>query len=205
MKEILYILLDQYADHEIPFLAQGITTDEVGPRKEMKYVNKIVAATMEPVRSIGGFRMLPDYSFDTMPRDYAALVLIGGYGWQSRNADRVVPIVKEAIAQGRLVGAICNAASWMAKHGFLNEVKHTGNGLHQLQQWAGDNHTNAAGYVNEQAVRDRNIVTANGTGQLEFACLMLKALENDTPEMIDRFQMFYQLGMVELFKRYASV
>lgn len=204
MKEILYILLDQYADHEIPFLAQGVTTDEIGPRKELKYVNKIVAATMEPVQSIGGFRMLPDYSFDTMPKDYAALVLIGGYGWQSEEAEKLVPIVKEAIAQGRLIGAICNAASWMAKHGFLNEVQHTGNGLQMIQQWAGDNYTNAAGYVNEQAVRDGNIVTANGTGQLEFACLMLKALENDTPEMIDRFQMFYQLGMVELFKKFAQ-
>ena len=204
MKEILYILLDQYADHEIPFLAQGVTTDEVGPRKELKYVNKIVAATMEPIQSIGGFRMLPDYTFDSMPKDYAALVLIGGYGWQSEEAEKLVPIVKEAIAQGRLIGAICNAASWMAKHGFLNEVQHTGNGLQMIQQWAGDNYTNAAGYINEQAVRDGNIVTSNGTGQLEFACLMLKALENDTPEMIDRFHMFYQLGMVELFKKFAQ-
>lgn len=205
MKEILYILLDQYADHEIPFLAQGVTTDEIGPRKELKYVNKIVAATMEPVQSIGGFRMLPDYSFETMPKDYdAALVLIGGYGWQSEEAEKLVPIVKEAIAQGRLVGAICNAASWMAMHGFLNEVQHTGNGLLALQQWAGENYTNTAGYKNEQAVRDGNIITANGTGQLEFACLMLKALENDSPEMIDRFQMFYQLGMVELFKKFAQ-
>lgn len=204
MKEILYILLDQYADHEIPFLAQGVTTDEIGPRKELKYVNKIVAATMDPIQSIGGFRMLPDYSFDTMPKDYAALVLIGGYGWQSEEAEKLVPIVKEAIAQGRLIGAICNAASWMAMHGFLNEVQHTGNGLLALQQWAGENYTNTAGYKNEQAVRDGNIITANGTGQLEFACLMLKALENDSPEMIDRFQMFYQLGMVELFKKFAQ-
>lgn len=204
MKEILYILLDQYADHEIPFLAQGVTTDEIGPRKELKYVNKIVAATMEPVQSIGGFRMLPDYSFDTMPKDYAALVLIGGYGWQSKEANKLVSTVKDAIAKGRLVGAICNAASWMAMHGFLNEVQHTGNGLLALQQWAGENYTNTAGYKNEQAVRDGNIITANGTGQLEFACLMLKALENDSPEMIDRFQMFYQLGMVELFKKFAQ-
>lgn len=204
MKEILYILLDQYADHEIPFLAQGITTDEVGPRKELKYVNKIVATTMDPIQSIGGFRMLPDYSFDTMPKDYAALVLIGGYGWQSKETNKLVSTVKDAIAKGRLVGAICNAASWMAMHGFLNEVQHTGNGLLALQQWAGENYTNTAGYKNEQAVRDGNIITANGTGQLEFACLMLKALENDSPEMIDRFQMFYQLGMVELFKKFAQ-
>ena len=35
---------------------------------------------MESVKAIGGFRMVPDYSFDTMPEDYAALVLIGGFG-----------------------------------------------------------------------------------------------------------------------------
>ena len=78
MKQILYVLLNNYADHEMPFLAQGITSGETGFRKEPKYVNKIVAPTLEPVKSIGGFRMMPDYSFDSMPDDYAALVLVGG-------------------------------------------------------------------------------------------------------------------------------
>lgn len=199
MKEILYIILDQYADHELPFLAQGITTDEAGPRKEPKYVNKIVAATLEPVRSIGGFRMLPDYSFDTMPKDYAALVLIGGYGWQSKGEDMVVPIVKDAIEQERLVGAICNAVSWMAKQGFLNNIKHTGNGVHQLKLWGGDNYTNEANYINEQAVSDGNIVTANGSGYLEFAREMLLLLGNDTPEMTERYYQFNKQGLVKLF------
>lgn len=27
---------------------------------------------MEPVKSMGGLRTLPDYTFDTMPKDYAA-------------------------------------------------------------------------------------------------------------------------------------
>lgn len=56
-----------------------------------KYVNKVVAPTLEPVKSIGGFRTVPDYSFDTMPDDYAALVLIGGFGWATPVAERVVP------------------------------------------------------------------------------------------------------------------
>jgi hypothetical protein len=83
MKEILYVLLDNYAEHEIGFLPGAIDTDDQGFRKEPKYANKMVAPTMEPVKSIGGMRTLPDYSFDTMPEDYAALVLIGGYGWMS--------------------------------------------------------------------------------------------------------------------------
>ncbi len=73
--------------------------------------------------------MLPDYSFDTMPEDYAALILVGGFGWATPIADKVVSIVKHAIEKGKIVGAICNAASFMAKHGFLNNIKHTGNEL----------------------------------------------------------------------------
>ena len=91
------------------------------------------------MRSCSGFRTLPDYSFDTMPDDYAALVLIGGFGWlDEQEADKVVPIVRHAIEKGIIVGAICNAASFLAKHGFLNAVKHTGNGLEQLRLWGGD-------------------------------------------------------------------
>ena len=53
----------------------------------------MVAPTMEPVKSIGGMRTLPDYSFEAMPADYAALVLIGGFGWMNPEAERVLPIV----------------------------------------------------------------------------------------------------------------
>ena len=78
--EVLYILLNDYADHESVFLAGAISNDAVAKRQHPKYINKVVAPTLEPVMSCSGFRILPDYSFDTMPEDYAALVLIGGYG-----------------------------------------------------------------------------------------------------------------------------
>lgn len=135
--EILYILLPDFAAHEVVYLAQAIASDEYALKENPKYVNKIVAPTMEPVKSIGGFRTLPDYSFDTMPDDYAALVLIGGFGWSTPVAEQVVPIVRKVVEKGKIVGAICNAASFMAKHGFLNAVKHTGNGLEQLKIWGG--------------------------------------------------------------------
>ena len=69
----------------------------------------------------------------------------------------------------------------MAKQGLLNNIKHTGNGIDQLKLWGGNNYTNEAGYVNELAVADGRIVTANGSGYLEFTCELLKLLENDTP------------------------
>lgn len=135
-----------------------------------------------------------------MPDEYAALILIGGYGWlDEKISDKVIPIVRKAIEKGIIVGAICNAASFLAKHGFLNNVKHTGNGLEQLELWGGNNYTNQAGYINKQAVSDKLIVTANGTGELEFAKELLLLLENDTPEQIEMFYRFNKEGFCTLF------
>ncbi len=200
-KEILYVLLDKYAAHEMVFLSQAINDGEMGPRECPKYINKVVAQSMEPVTSISGTRTLPDYTFETAPKDYAAIVLIGGHGWRNEVlADQALPLAKDAICKGRIVGAICNAASWMAKQGFLNNIKHTGNGIDQLKLWAGEKYTNEEGYVNEQAVSDENIVTANGSAYLEFAKQLLMLLENDSPEMTERYYMFNKMGLVELIK-----
>lgn len=197
--EILYILLPDYAAHEVVYLSEAVASDETALKECPKYVNRAVAPTLEPVRSIGGFSTVPDYSFGTMPDDYAALVLIGGFGWKTPVADEVVPVVRHAIEQGRPVGAICNAASFMAKHGFLNDVRHTGNGLDQLRLWGGDSYTNAAGYVHAQAVSDKRIVTANGSATLEFARELLLLLENDTPERIEMYYQFNRQGFCALF------
>ena len=198
--EILYVLLPDYAAHEIVYLSEAIASDEQSLKENPKYVNKIVAPTLDPVKSIGGFRTLPDYSFDTMPDDYAAMVLIGGFGWATSVADKVVPIVKRAIENGKIVGAICNAASFLAKHGFLNHVRHTGNGVEQLKLWGGENYAGVAMYLHEQAVSDKSIVTANGSATLEFAKELLLLLENDTPERIEMYYQFNKQGFCALFK-----
>ena len=117
-----------------------------------------------------------------------------------KTSDMVIPIVKKAIEKGIIVGAICNAASFLAKHGFLNNVKHTGNGLEQLKLWGGNNYTNQAGYINEQAVSDKRIVTANGTGELEFAKELLLLLENDTPDQIEMFYRFNKEGFIKMMQ-----
>lgn len=197
--EILYILLPDYAAHEAVYLSQAIASDEFALKENPKYVNTVVATTLEPVKSIGGFRTLPDYSFETIPDDYAAIVLVGGFGWSTPLADRVVPIIRHALEKGKVVGAICNGASFMAKCGFLNHVRHTGNGLEQLKQWGGENYTNCDGYVNAQAVSDRNIVTANGSATLEFAKELLLLLENDTPERVEMYYQFNKQGFCALF------
>ena len=199
--EILYVLLPDFASHEMVYLMEAISSDDTQLKANPKYVNKIVAPTMESVTAIGGFRVLPDYSFENMPEDFAALVLIGGYGWLTPVADNVIPIVRKALDNGRIVGAICNGASFMAKHGFLNGVKHTGNGIEQLILWGAENYTNSEGYIHEQSVSDGNIVTANGSGVLEFTKELLLLLENDIPERIEMYYQFNKQGFCALFPK----
>lgn len=197
--EILYFLLPDFASHEMVYLMEAISSDEAQLKENPKYANKIVAPTMEPVTAIGGFKVLPDYSFDNMPDDYAALVLIGGFGWMTPAAEAVKPIVGKALADGKIIGAICNGASFMAKAGFLNGIKHSGNGLAQLQYWGGENYTNPEDYVHQQAVSDGNIVTANGSGTQEFTKELLLLLKNDTPDRIEMYYQFNKQGLCALF------
>lgn len=198
--EILYLLLPDFAAHEMVYLMEAISSDEQQLKPNPKYVNRIVAPTADPITAIGGFKVIPDYTFDDMPDDFAALVLIGGYGWLTPIAEEVKPIVRKAIEKGRIVGAICNGASFLAKCGFLNNVRHTGNGIGQLKLWGGDNYTNSKGYINEQAVSDSNIVTANGSATLEFAKELLTLLKNDTPERIEMYYKFNKRGFCALFR-----
>lgn len=197
--EILYLLLPDFASHEMVYLMEAVSSDERQLKPDPKYINKIVAPSLEPVAAIGGYRVLPDYSFHTMPDEYAALVLIGGFGWTTPAADTALPIVAKAVESGKIVGAICNGASFLAKAGFLNGVKHTGNGIDQLRLWGGDNYTNPDGYIHRQAVSDGGIVTANGSGVLEFTKELLLLLENDTPERVEMYYQFNKQGFCALF------
>ena len=51
-----------FASHEMVYLMEAISSDEQQLKSNPKYVNKIVAQTLEPVTAIGGIRVLPDYS-----------------------------------------------------------------------------------------------------------------------------------------------
>ena len=72
----------------------------------------------------------------------------------------------------------------------------TGNGLDQLKKWGGTGYTNAENYVEAQAVCDKNIITANGVGHLEFTRDLLLLLKANSPEQINQWYDFYKNGFV---------
>ena len=188
-KTILFVILQQYADWEAAYITSAITMLGQG-----QYDIKTVSLSKDYVQSIGGFRVLPDYDIASVPKDYEALILIGGMTWRDRNAQQVRTLVEECCQKGKVLGGICDASAFLGTVGVLNGVLHTSNDMNALKQWAGSAYTGETKYIAKQAVRDKNIITANGTAPMEFAKEILLALNVASEEKVLEWYNFHKLG-----------
>lgn len=189
-KTILFLLLEQYADWEAAYLSSAIYMLGEGA-----YEVKTVSLTREPVGSVGGFHTAPDYDINSIPAHYDALILVGGMTWRNTTAQQIKPLVKDCVEAGNVLAGICDASTFLGACGVLNMIKHTSNDLNDLKKWAGEAYTGEKNYLKQQAVRDKNIVTANGTAALEFAREVMLALNAASEEKIIEWFEFHKRGL----------
>ncbi len=188
-KTILFVILQQYADWEAAYITSAITMLGQG-----QYDIKTVSLSKDYVWSIGGFRVLPDYDIASVPGDYDALILIGGMTWRNENARQIKTLVEDCYQKGRILGGICDASAFLGTVGVLNDVMHTSNDLNDLKQWAGSVYKGETKYIAKQAVRDKTIITANGTAPMEFAKEILLALDVASEDKVSEWYDFHKLG-----------
>ena len=198
LQKVLFVILDEYADWEAAAIAAALNEDpEQGAKK---YIVKTVSLDGEPVTSIGGFKVLPDYSVDTAPDDFVGLILIGGNSWRKDESRKVIDLVKKAREKETVIGAICDATVFLGMNGMLNNSPHTSNHLHELKEAAAGNYTAEESYLEQQAVRDGNLITANGSAYLDFGREVLYALDAAPEEEIEEWYSFFKLGYHEFMK-----
>lgn len=197
-KQVIFVILEKYADWEYSFLATALQ-DRIKD-KTSPYEVKTLSVSRTPIKSIGGFTTIPDYGVQDLPDDYSGIVLVGGMSWRTDEAKLIAPIVQKAYAEGKVVGAICDATVFLGMNGLLNGKKHTSNTLEDLQKGAKENYTNSENYINEQAVRDSNLITANGSGYMEFTREMLIALDAYPADYIESHYKFFKDGYIQMMK-----
>lgn len=129
-----------------------------------------------------------------MPKDYEALILIGGMRWRGDKYEGIRSVVNECLEKKKILAAICDAAGFLGTIGVLNNVKHTGNELEDLKKWAGENYCGELNFIPRMAVCDNKIITANGTASLEFAKEVLLTLGDIPKEIIEGWYQFHKLG-----------
>lgn len=194
-KTILFVILQQYADWEAAYLSSGINMLGDG-----SYAIKTVSLTNESIASIGGFHTVPDYDIKSIPSEYEALILIGGMTWRDEKAKQIQPLVEESFKKGKVLGGICDASAFLGTVGILNNVNHTSNDLNDLKKWAGNSYTGEEKYIMQQAVSDKNVITANGTAALEFAKEVMLSLKVAPENNIIEWYNFHKLGYYNAVK-----
>jgi len=94
------------------------------PRRALEAAGAEVAVASSataPASGMGGGQAFPDLLYcAARPADYDAVVFVGGTGAAEFFPDRTAHgLAREALAQGKVVGAICFAGSILAEAGLL--------------------------------------------------------------------------------------
>ena len=135
----------------------------------------VASSSLEVAKGALGAQVKPDLLLkDTAVGDYDAIVFVGGPGAQEYWDDPVAhAVAQEAVAQSKVLAAICIAPATLAKAGVLQGKKATVFSSEAKTLKAG-----GADYTGASVERDGLIITANGPkAAAAFAEEIAKALE----------------------------
>jgi putative intracellular protease/amidase len=121
----------------------------------------------KPVRTLGGLKITPDQSMDEVTfSDAEMLILPGGASWDEGGNQKVTLLAKKFLKNRIKVAAICGPTLGLANIGILDSIQHTSNSKDYLLN---SHYQGGEYYVDALSVSDEGVITASGTGSLEFA------------------------------------
>lgn len=129
----LYIF-DTMADWEI-----GHAVSELGSRRFFKadapeVSFKTVGLSAEPVKTMGGLRVIPDGVIGNVAVNAQSVLLLpGGNTWEDPRHGPAIQKAAELLDAGGAVCAICGATAALARAGLLDRRRHTSNGAGFLE------------------------------------------------------------------------
>lgn len=197
MKTILIYLTKSMADHELGFLLQGASMQKM--LSEIKYGIKFVGVSKEPIKTIAGMTVLPDCTLSEITDDdIAALVLPGAETWQNDEQKEVLRLAERMLNKGVIAAAICGAVLGLANMGLLDSRKHTANALDFLTEMS-KNYNGKQYYIDELAVKDGNLITANSAGSLLWARYILEGLNIFSSKTIEAWYNCFLTGSAKYY------
>lgn len=164
---------DSFADWEPGYLLAELRSGRFTGRP---FDVVTAAATLDPVTTMGGLRLLPDVTLEEVdPAAADLLILPGGDIWHTNAGAPFVELASRFLAADKPVGAICGAVFALAAGGLLDTRRHTGAAAEYL---AASGYVGTGHYVDERAVVDEEelLVTAGPDSPVQFATATLMAL-----------------------------
>lgn len=203
MKNIVFVILDEFADWEAAFLSSALNDKNI----TKNYTTNFASIDKNLKKSMGNLKVLPDLTLKEIDEnDVDGLVLIGGRTWRSQIEEtntKIVELVKKFKNNpNKVVGAICDAAYFLATNGLLNDRKHTVNSFDEIKDNL--NYTNSKNFVEMESVIDGNLVTAKGDSPIHFAKNVMTALCDIPEKNVNLFFDIYTIGFVKAFEKISK-
>ena len=190
------------ADWEYGYAVAGIN-DPQYQQTPGRYRVVTVAATREPITTMGGVRIVPDMTVDELvPEDSAMLILAGAHIWDTKENGVFAEAARLFLEAGVPVAAICGATFGLADAGLLDNREHTSASIQYLE--LSENYRGQALYGNVPAWTDGPLITAGPANPVEFAREIFAKLELYTPENLDAWYGLYSTGDPAYFFKLVS-
>ena len=177
----------------VAFLQPGWADWEAGPvlaalREYYGAQIEIATPDGEPRTSIGGVLAAADYKFsDPVLSDADVFLLIGSDAWADYRDDALFGLLRQSLADGKTVGAICAGTVAAARAGLLAGKAHTSNDRDWLAKVA-PGYAGADGYVDSaKAVTDGKLVTASGLAPVTFSAPIARLVAPEAGDKHDEY------------------
>jgi putative intracellular protease/amidase len=164
--------------------------------KSGKYDVVTVGFSDQPITTMGGYKIIPDITLDSIkPDETVIFIMPGGDMWEQGPHEDLIERLRRFFSTGITIAAICGATLEVARAGLTHGIHHTSNSKGYLKamlpDYKDDDH-----YVNTLVVTDRNLITASGLGSVEFASEIGRLLKIYNDEEVHEFYEMFKHGVI---------
>ncbi|MGF2165285.1 type 1 glutamine amidotransferase family protein [Enterococcus avium] len=199
MSTIYVYVMDTLADWELGYVTAELNSGRFFKEGAPKVTLKTVSHSKEPVKTMGGMRIVPDCVIaDIEVAEANVLLLPGSNTWNDQKHFAIIEKASEFLSIGAMVGAICGATAALANFGLLDERPHTSNGPGFLEMVA-PSYKGQSHYLDEPSVVGDNLITASSTGGLLWARQIIEHLEVFEATTLDAWYNYFNTGETEQF------
>lgn len=199
MIEIYLYVLDTMADWEIGYVTGELNSKRFFKKDAPEISLKTVAISKDPVKTMGGLKIIPDCVVDDIEvNDKNVLLLPGADTWADQKHNAIVKKARELLSCGGTVCAICGATVALAHAGLLDNRPHTSNGEGFLEMFC-PTYKGTDFYFDAPSVADGNLITASATGGLLWARDIIKTLGVFKKDTLEAWYAYFSTNKAEHF------
>lgn len=199
MFTIYVYVLDTLADWELGHALAELDSGRFFRKGAPRVSLKMVGASREPVRTMGGLTIVPDCLVEEIAAgEESVLLLPGAETWNDPKHGPIVEKAGELLSLGATVCAICGATAALAGVGLLDRRPHTSNGPGFLEM-VSPGYRGQDLYVDEPSVADGGLITAGSTGALLWAKQIIARLGVFQSDTLEAWYEYFRTGAPEHF------